>query len=87
MVQGEARRVLSEEQLRPDPARLAAGWVRRFIASGARVDEAIALYRELGFEVVADPVRTDEVGEDCEDCQLVAVLDFRTIYTRKREDS
>lgn len=84
LVEGEARRVLSEAQLRPDPARIADGWERRFIADGARAQEMAALYESLGFEVAADPIRPDEMGEDCEDCQLLALMKFRTIYTRRK---
>lgn len=84
IVEGEAHRVLSEAQLRPDPARIAAGWERRFVADAARAAEAVELYERLGFEAVADPLRTGEMGEQCEECQLVALLRFRTVYTRRR---
>jgi hypothetical protein len=83
-VEHEARRVLSEAQLAPDPARLADGWERRFIADGRRAEEMIALYRDLGFEVCADPVRPEQMEDDCEDCKLLMLLEFKTIYTRKR---
>jgi hypothetical protein len=83
LVEQEARRVLSEATLAPDPARLADGWERRFIADGRRAEEAMALYRELGFEVVADPLRPEDMPDDCDDCQLLATLRFRTIYTRR----
>ena len=75
--------MLSEAQLRPDPARLADGWERRFIADAARAAEAVELYERLGFEAVADPLRTNEMGEQCDACQLVALLRFRTVYTRR----
>ena len=83
IVEQEARRVLSEAQLAPDPARLADGWERRFVVDGQRVEEMTALYRELGFEVCADPVRPDLLTGDCEDCKLLMLLDFKTIYTRR----
>jgi hypothetical protein len=83
IVEQEARRVLSEAQLAPDPARLADGWERRFVADGQRVEEMAALYRELGFEVCADPVRPELLTGDCEDCRLLMLLDFKTIYTRR----
>ncbi len=70
LVQGEGHRVLSETQLAPDPARIAAGWERRFIADSQRAAEAKALYEELGFEVACDPVRPETFGEDCDDCLL-----------------
>jgi len=84
LVEGEARRFLSETQIEGDPQRIAEGWERRFIADGRRAEEMIALYTELGFEVIADPVSPNEVGEDCDDCQLLAALQFKIIYTRKR---
>jgi hypothetical protein len=84
VVEGEARRVLSEAQIQADPARLAAGWERRFIADGARCEEMVRLYEELGYEVAADPILPEHAGVDCEDCQLVIRLRFRMIYTRGR---
>jgi len=84
IVRQEASRVLSEAQLAPDPARLAAGWERRFIADGQRAEEAIRLYEELGFEVASDPVPREALTGDCTDCQLLMLLQFRTIYTRRR---
>jgi len=84
LVEQEARRFLSAEQLEGDPARLADGWERRFIADAQRASEAMELYERLGYEVCADPVKAEEVGEDCGDCQLLAALQFKVIYTRRR---
>ena len=83
LVEAEARRVLSDTQLAADPARLAEGWERRFVADGARAAEAMRLYAELGYEVCADPLRAEEAGDDCQDCQLLMLAQFRTIYTRR----
>ncbi len=82
LVRAEAHRRLAEGPLAPDPARAAAGWERRFVADGARCEEAMRLYADLGFEVCADPVRPAELGDDCEACQLVILRQFKTIYTR-----
>ena len=84
LVEQEARRFLSEAQLEGDPALLADGWERRFIADARRAEEAVELYESLGYEVRAEPVRREEMGEDCDDCQLLAALQFQTIYTRKK---
>jgi hypothetical protein len=84
LVQAEARRVLSEAQLEGDPQRLADGWERRFIADRQRAEEMTALYEELGFEVAADPIRPEDMDDDCEDCQLLAKLQFQMIYTRRK---
>ncbi|HSM09320.1 MAG TPA: hypothetical protein VLA33_09920 [Gemmatimonadota bacterium] len=83
IVEGEARRMLSEAHLHPDPARVADGWERRFVTDAKRAAEAVELYESLGFEVVADPVRPEEMGEQCDTCRLLVLLKFRTIYTRR----
>lgn len=86
VVQGEARRTLSESQLAPDPVLTAAGWSRRFIADPQRTREATDLYTQLGFEVRAEPLTPEELGDDCSDCQLL-LLGFRTIYTRRKDST
>ncbi|MDH5803659.1 MAG: hypothetical protein OEZ54_00645 [Gemmatimonadota bacterium] len=84
VVGAEAKRILAAEQLEPDPQLVAEGWERRFVADGGRATEAIELYEELGYEVLSVPVKADEVGDDCDECQLVAFMRFSTIYTRKK---
>jgi hypothetical protein len=85
IVAGEAQRALSDAQIEADPARVAAGWERRFIASGARAEEMKRLYEALGFEVAADPVRPDQIRGDCEDCRVLIQLQFEMIYTRRKD--
>lgn len=66
-----------------DPARLAAGWERRFVAEPRRAEEAAALYAALGFEVALDELRETELPSACTDCRLPMMLSFKTLYTRK----
>jgi hypothetical protein len=65
----------------------AAGWTRRFTAIGRRLNEAVELYRQLGFEILLDAVELDDEhtdgGEICRQC-LVA-FQACTIYTRPCE--
>jgi hypothetical protein len=83
IVAREAQRLLSEALVPPDPARVAAGWERRFIADAARAEEVMALYADLGYEVAADLIRPQDLPDDCEDCLLVALMEYRIIYTRR----
>jgi hypothetical protein len=83
LVQAEGHRLLSAGALAADPARLAAGWERRFITDGVRAEEVVKLYTDLGFEVAADPLRGLDLPADCTDCQLATLLSFKTIYTRR----
>ena len=60
------------------------GWTRRFTALGRRLNEAVDLYCELGYEVRLEPVDLDEEAtagvEGCKDCFVTMLA--RTIYTR-----
>ncbi|MBP7588022.1 MAG: hypothetical protein KBA72_08725 [Thermoanaerobaculia bacterium] len=87
LLRQEEHRVLSSAALAADPARLAAGWERRFLADGPRAAEAVALYESLGFEVAADPLAGPDLPTDCTDCQLATLLAFKTIYTRKPKEN
>lgn len=61
-----------------------SGWTRRFTAIGARLQEAVELYRGLGFEVrleAADTGSEDVVDRaGCAQCFVRALA--QTIYTR-----
>lgn len=84
LVRAEAARVAAEGRIRPDPARLAAGWERRFVVEVRRVDEYVRLYESAGFEVAVDSVLPEQVEEECGDCAAMLALEFKTIYTRSR---
>jgi len=86
-LQEEFRRMVGDSSPAPDPALVAEGWERRFVALRIRADEAVELYRQLGFEVRAEPVRAAELGTDCSDCGLIEALQFQTIYTRKKSSN
>jgi len=67
----------------PDPARVAAGWEHRFTAAEPRATEMVELYRELGFDVVADPVDALGLPLGCSDCFGSGASTHRSIYTRR----
>jgi len=81
-VEAEARRRFLDPHAAPDPELTAAGWERRFITDLKRVPEVLELYETLGYETRAEPLRPDELADDCQDCQL-ATFGFRSIYTRR----
>lgn len=84
IVREEALRAQVQAQIAADPARLAEGWARRFVVEARRATEYLDLYAMLGFEVCADPVRREQVADECDDCRIAHLMDFRTIYTRPR---
>ena len=68
-----------EEELRKE------GWEKRFTVDEPRLSEMVEQYKELGFEVLLDPVETS--SEQCTTC-IEAFRDrYRTIYTRQKSDS
>jgi hypothetical protein len=62
-----------------DDALIAEGWARCFIAQGARLEEAVQTYEEIGFEVTTVPV---QVAGPCSAC--FAGEPAFVIYTRPR---
>ena len=76
------------ESLQRDRLLAQDGWTRRFTAIGARLSEAVELYRGLGFEIRLEPAEpgseevTDTTTESaaCEQCFVMSLA--RTIYTR-----
>ncbi len=71
------QRTQSEEEL------LREGWTRRFVGGPPRLQEFVALYESLGYEVLLEPQAPEELREECGDCTLALML-FRVVYTRPR---
>jgi len=58
------------------------GWEKRFTTDEPRLSEMSEQYKELGFEVLLEPV--DTFSEECTSC-LTAFSDrYKTIYTRQK---
>ena len=56
------------------------GWEKRFTIDEPRLSEMLEQYRELGFEVLLEPV--DLSSEECTSCIAVDPKRYKTIYTR-----
>jgi hypothetical protein len=65
-----------EEELREQ------GWEKRFTMDEPRLSEMAEQYRELGFEVLLEPV--DPSSEECTVCITASLDRYRTLYTRRR---
>ncbi|HET7150931.1 MAG TPA: hypothetical protein VFI60_05935 [Candidatus Acidoferrum sp.] len=85
LLQSSSDRFLSEAQLRPDPALVVEGWLRRFTVDEERAKEVVELYAQLGYEVRAEPVITGDVTDDCHACHSLVAFRLRTIYTRRKQ--
>ncbi len=58
------------------------GWEKRFTIDEPRLSEMVEQYRELGFEVLIEPV--DPSSEECDICVETDPNRYRTIYTRRK---
>ena len=76
------KRFLSDAQLEADPELVAKGWERRFTTDIKRAEEVIQLYIQLGYEVRAEPVKSEETTECCQNCHSPIGPKLKTIYTR-----
>jgi len=58
------------------------GWEKRFTIDEPRLSEMVEQYKELGFEVLLEPV--DTTSEECTTCITAFSERYRTIYTRRK---
>ena len=65
-----------EEQLKKE------GWEKRFTIDEPRLSEMVEQYKELGFEILLEPV--DLSSEECTSCIAVDPKRYKTIYTRQK---
>ena len=71
------------------------GWTRQFTASEPRLSEAVALYRESGFEVHLEPLPSGgepdflpliDSGDGCAKCFEGFEDQYKIIFTRPGRD-
>ena len=61
------------------------GWRKRSILDEPRLSEAVQLYEEMGFEVMVQEVRPEDVED--ESCCIECVTDsLKVIYTRTKNE-
>jgi hypothetical protein len=68
-----------EEELKKE------GWEKRFTTDEPRLSEILGQYKELGFEVLLEPVDTS--SEECTTCITAFSDRYKTIYTRPQNDN
>ena len=69
----------------PDQELLDAGWIRRFSASGDRLQELVQAYKEAGFEVRVEGLAVSAACSSCSEYLNCVSNDTKLIYTRKLE--
>jgi hypothetical protein len=67
-----------EEELKKE------GWEKRFTIDEPRLSEMVEQYKEVGFEILLEPVDTS--SEECTSCISAFHDRYKTIYTRPKLD-
>ncbi|MDH4221436.1 MAG: hypothetical protein OEV19_01690, partial [Candidatus Bathyarchaeota archaeon] len=61
------------------------GWVKQTTIGEPRLGEIVELYKSLGYEVRLEPVRLDELDEECRRCYESEIDEVKTVYVRKKK--
>ena len=69
------------------------GWTRQFVAEEPRLSEAVAMYKELGFEVhlepfpkVEEPPGAEGGSSECRRCFQGFEERYKIIFTRPKDE-
>ena len=60
------------------------GWIKRTTIGEPRLSEIVELYKSLGYEVRLEPVKLDELDEECRSCYESEIGEVKTVYVRKK---
>ncbi len=73
------RKGLREKELEKE------GWVKQTTIGEPRLSEIVELYKSLGYEVRFEPVKLDELDEECRRCYESEIDEVKTVYVRKKK--
>jgi len=60
------------------------GWIKRTTIGEPRLSEIVELYKSLGYEVRVEPVKIDELDEECRRCYKNEANEVKTVYVKKK---
>jgi len=63
------------------------GWIKQTTIGEPRLSEIVELYKSLGYEVRLEPVKLDELDEECRRCYENEVNKIKTVYIRRKKIS
>jgi len=61
------------------------GWIRQTTIGEPRLSEIVGLHKSLGYEVRLEPVKLDELDEECRKCYELEEDKVKTVYVRKKK--
>ena len=69
----------------PEEELISEGWEKQATYDDPRLSEMVAMYQEIGLEVLLEPFNAAN-EEGCTGCMELSPDQFKTIYTRKKID-
>ena len=60
-------------------------WIKQTTIGEPRLSEIVELYKSLGYEVRLEPVKLDELDEECRRCYALEGDKVKTVYVRKKK--
>jgi hypothetical protein len=61
------------------------GWIKQTTIGEPRLSEIVELYKSLGYEVRLEPVKLDELDEECRKCYEGEIDEVKTVYVKKKK--
>jgi hypothetical protein len=61
------------------------GWIEQTTIGEPRLSEIVELYKSLGYEVRLEPVKLDELDEECRKCYEGEIDEVKTVYVKKKK--
>jgi hypothetical protein len=61
------------------------GWIKRTTIDEPRLSEIVKEYKTLGYEVHLEPVKFEDLDEDCRKCYRESIDKIKTVYVRKKK--
>lgn len=62
------------------------GWIKTFERRGARLEECVELYKELGYEVCLEPMSEEDFPPECKGCAVLASCgEYQVIFIRPKK--
>ena len=59
------------------------GWIKHTTMDEPRLSEIILEYESLGYEVHLEPVKLEDLGEECKKCYQSQIDKLKNVYVRK----
>ena len=61
------------------------GWIKQTTIGEPRLSEIVELYKSLGYEVRLEPVKINDLDDECRRCYEGEINEVKTVYVKKKK--